>query len=138
MWALVTGATRSIGQAIIKDLLEAYPTIQIVAVGKEIVESKVLGAFQSDRIIGFNCDVASFSEIRQLGLFMTDKPLTFLFNISEYVDYSSVSTVDPFAFDQATNSNVKAPLFLVQRLRFVANARICNLGSGTMLDYDPC
>jgi NAD(P)-dependent dehydrogenase (short-subunit alcohol dehydrogenase family) len=69
--------------------------------------------------------------------FMADKPVLYLFNNAGYLDNSSLATLNPNEFDTVMNTNVKAPMFLVQKIKFAPNARIVNVGSGAAFEYYP-
>ena len=81
-WALVTGASRGIGKAIVWELRRTYPDMPILATARNI-ESQ--NEFNSDMITLLNADVSTEEGVLMIVSAMEGKQVMYLFNNAGYL-----------------------------------------------------
>jgi NAD(P)-dependent dehydrogenase (short-subunit alcohol dehydrogenase family) len=59
MWAIVTGASRGIGEEIVYRLSENYPDLRILATSRNIEGTETAQLFDPRRVTCLNADVAT-------------------------------------------------------------------------------
>lgn len=114
-WAVVTGASRGIGAAIVNDLLKNYPSLSILAISRNIENSTTPSP---SNVTNMNADVSCQEGRQKIVDFMSGKQLLYLFNNAGIIDNTSWDALDEATFDSLQATNVKGPLFLTNALTF--------------------
>src|SRR5262245_19333308 len=100
--ALVTGASRGIGAALVRGLLE-YGASKVYAAARQDADLAALRAQRDHRIIPVHLDVTNAGDVARVAHMATD--LTILFNNAGVLQFGSVLDVPPASFNQHFDVN---------------------------------
>lgn len=130
-WALVTGATRGIGRALVRRLrADGY---RIVATGRAAAELSELAAELGDDGTVVPADLANPEQVTHLAetVAADHRPLRVVVNNAATVDHRPFADTTPELWEQTLRVNLLSPIELVRLLEPVleAPASVVNVGS---------
>lgn len=138
---IVTGASKGFGLAIVRKLLDAGANVALLARNNEVLQAAV-AALDSDRAVGFSCDVASESDIERS--FSAAK--AHFGGLDGLINNAGLARPDPIESLQASevllqvNTNFVGTVLCckaaIPLLRGSNNPRIINISSASAWHYD--